>query len=91
MSLKVLAPVCLFSGLSLWCLMAEDAPIPDRRAAAKQQFDAGNFRDAYDVYSKLALHADNAGDPLADEERLHAVRRGDDAPPGGPSVNRASP
>ncbi len=38
-----------------WMLMAEEAGKPVNRDQLKQQFDAGNFKVAYDGYRKLAI------------------------------------
>ncbi|MFV0444001.1 MAG: alpha-2-macroglobulin family protein, partial [Planctomycetaceae bacterium] len=48
-------------------LMAADSPLPDQRAAAQKLYDQGNWRDAYEIFSKLALSRENAGQTLADD------------------------
>ncbi len=47
--------------------MAADRPLPDLRAAAAKSFESGNWRDAYDIYSRLALDPENRGKALADD------------------------
>ncbi len=46
--------------VTMWSIAA--APSPDQRAAAQKQFQAGNFKDAYEAFRKLAL--DPNDDPL---------------------------
>lgn len=36
-------------------VMSEEAPPADQRATAQKAFEKGNFRDAYNIFSKLAL------------------------------------
>ena len=60
-----IVPFVLLTGMIF--LMAADAPLPDQRAAAKKLLDQGNWRDAYDIYSKLALSRDNSGRTLASD------------------------
>lgn len=51
-------------GLSL-VLNADDESRPGLRAAAMKSMADGNYREAYDVYSKLTLDEDNGGKDLA--------------------------
>ncbi len=53
----------------MW-LTAADAPLPEQRAAAKKQFDEGNYRDAWEIYRTLARDDANSGSVLADDFQM---------------------
>ncbi|MCA9054491.1 MAG: hypothetical protein KDA75_11680, partial [Planctomycetaceae bacterium] len=63
--LQLLIPLAVLSGVLI--TMAAETPQADQRTAAKKLFDQGNWRDAYGIYSELALSSQNAGQPLADD------------------------
>ncbi|MCA9026613.1 MAG: alpha-2-macroglobulin [Planctomycetaceae bacterium] len=53
--------------LGVFMLMAADAPLPDLRSSAKKEYDAGNWRDAYEKYQELCLDERNEGQTLASD------------------------
>jgi uncharacterized protein YfaS (alpha-2-macroglobulin family) len=60
-----LALVCCFLGSGLYYLMAAEKPADQRVQAIKDQ-EAGNFKDAYEVFARLAKNPENKGDDAAD-------------------------
>lgn len=59
------AVVLLVCGIAVTFVMGQKAAPPDR-AAAQKQMKSGNWRDAYEVFSKLAL------DPATDDKTVGA-------------------
>ncbi len=57
----------LLTSSAAWYLTAEEPAPPDRRAAAKKEFDNGNFKDAYDLYRVLTLGRDTEPDKVGDD------------------------
>ena len=51
---------------AIWYTMAAEPALPlsDMRNAAKKDYDAGNFRDAYEKYRPLVLDERNGGKQL---------------------------
>jgi hypothetical protein len=53
---RQLSVLALFLAIAVGsAVMSEEAPPSDQRATAQKAFEKGNWRDAYDIYSKLAL------------------------------------
>ena len=66
MSVRTLTIVFVsLCSLGVFALMAADPPLPDARSAAKREFDAGNWRDAFEAYQRLSLDERNEGPALA--------------------------
>src|SRR5579884_2671278 len=60
-SIALLAMILV--GVAVYCAVAAVATTPaEARAAAKKAFEAGNFKDAYDAFSRLAVDAHD--DPM---------------------------
>ena len=68
MRTRVILASLLTFVVASWWLIAEEAGKPVNRDEVKKQFDAGNFKVAYDGYRKLALDAKN--DPKKVSEDL---------------------
>src|ERR1044071_9903304 len=62
---KLIGLVSVFALVAAsWFLMAEEPGPPANRNEVRKQFDAGNFKVAYDGYRKLAL------DPKTDPNQV---------------------
>lgn len=59
------AVAALVLGSVWWAIAAEAPGEAGMRATAEKQFKAGNFKDAYNVYKKLALATDNTPTAVA--------------------------
>ncbi len=64
MRTRVILASLLSFVVASWWLIAEEADKPVNRDEVKKQFDAGNFKVAYDGYRKLAL------DPKAEPKKV---------------------
>ncbi len=72
---KRIVPIALTLSCTfgVFALMAADAPLPDLRSSARKEYDAGNWRDAFEAYQQLALDERNEGRTLA-ADFLQAVQ-----------------
>lgn len=73
-------------GISAWalCFAAPAGSLDDMRTAASKQFDAGNFRDAWELYEKLALNPETSPREVGNDlmraiECLRRLAREDEA------------
>ncbi|MEZ6066445.1 MAG: MG2 domain-containing protein [Planctomycetaceae bacterium] len=66
-NLRVASLGCLLAAIGALYLMADDKPIPGRRAEAEKLLKENNWRDAYNIYSQLVFDKANGGEPLADD------------------------
>ena len=62
--IRALTLVLVVAGVAVWRLAAQTPSPEERRATLTKTFNAGNFKDAYEGFRKLAL------DPMANPRQV---------------------